>query len=96
MYQEGFRISSPYFAAFCLKVEGQVRARIGLTTPKALGNSVVRNRLKRRLREAVRLRLPGLGPEWEIVFNPRRSILDARFEDLQREVGRVFSKCAAS
>jgi ribonuclease P protein component len=56
---------------------------------------VLRNRLRRRVREAVRLRLDRLGPEWQIVINPRRSALDAAFEDLTREVERLFAKCNA-
>jgi ribonuclease P protein component len=96
VYDEGFRISGPYFAAFCLKVAGQNRPRVGLTATKALGKSVVRNRLKRRLREAVRLNLGRLGSEWAVVFNLRKSLLDAPFDALQREVGRVFARCEAS
>jgi ribonuclease P protein component len=52
--------------------------------------------LKRRLREAVRLNLRQLGPEWAVVLNPRRSALNVPFDALEREVIRVFSKCAAS
>jgi len=63
---------------------------VGYTTPKALGPAVARNRIKRRLREAVRLRLPGLGPGWEFVFNPRRAALDAEFSRLTGEVERLF------
>src|SRR6185295_7884657 len=36
--------------------------RIGFTVPRALGGAVVRNRIKRRVREAVRLRLDQLNP----------------------------------
>ena len=55
MYAEGFRVSGPYFAAFCLRRAAPEGSRIGFTVPRALGGSVVRNRLKRRIREAVRL-----------------------------------------
>jgi len=95
VYEEGLRITGPYFAAFCLRVEGERRARVGLTAPKTLGKSVVRNRLKRRMREAVRLSLWRLAPGWAVVFNPRRGVLHAPIEDLTREVGRVFSQCGA-
>jgi ribonuclease P protein component len=49
--------------------------------------------LKRRIREAVRPRLHLLGAQWDIVFNPRRASLAARFEDLVREVERLFARC---
>ncbi len=103
VYAGGFRITGPYFAAFCLRrpdaggaeATGASRQgpRIGLTVPRALGKSVVRNRIKRRIREAVRRQLRQLEPRWEIVINPRRAALTAPFEDLAREIQRLFSRC---
>jgi ribonuclease P protein component len=61
--------------------------------PRSLGHAVVRNRLKRRMREAVRLQLRFLEPLWDIVINPRRAGLAAPCEDLAREVERLFSRC---
>ena len=51
---------------------------------------MVRNRIKRRLREAVRFHLNQLSPEWSIVINPRRKALDAPLPELEREVERLF------
>ena len=53
---------------------------------------MVRNRIRRRIREAVRLELASLSSEWSIVFNPRRKVLDCVFTDLQAEVKRYFSR----
>jgi len=93
VYNQGFRVASRYFAAFCLTGNEGDRPRIGFTTPRALGKSTVRNRIKRRVREAVRLSLGQLGPGWWIVMNPRRVAVDAAFDDLKEEVGKVFSRC---
>ncbi|MGA2328998.1 MAG: ribonuclease P protein component [Bryobacteraceae bacterium] len=93
VYAEGLRVSGPYFAAFCLSRAGTQGPRIGLTAPRALGKSVIRNRIKRRIREAVRRQLRQLEPQWEIVINPRRAVLKAPFAELAREIGRLFSRC---
>ena len=69
---------------------------IGFTTPRALGNAVVRNRIKRRVREAVRLYLDRLNPQWSIVINPRRKALNASTQELQQEVERLFLRCNGS
>jgi ribonuclease P protein component len=60
IYQEGTKWVGPLFAAFYRRAEGELAARVGFTTSRALGPAVARNRIKRRLREAVRLQLPGL------------------------------------
>lgn len=95
MYDGGFRHAGPFFAAFCLRT-GVPGPRIGFTTPRALGGAVVRNRLKRRLREAVRARLEQLSPEWSIVINPRRAALQCAFPDLEREIVRLFERCGSA
>jgi ribonuclease P protein component len=97
VYDEGSRFSCPFFAAFCLKQAKQENGpKIGFTVTKALGKAVIRNRMKRRLREAVRLQLAGLPPTWMIVMNGRRALLDGEFSAIQREVGRLFAQCANS
>ena len=67
--------------------------RIGFTVSKVLGGAVVRNRMKRRLREAVRLHGP-IKASVDVVINPKKSMLTTRFEDLQKEVGRAFDVIA--
>jgi ribonuclease P protein component len=90
-------MTSRYFAAFCLrKGDPGVPSRFGFTVPRALGKSVQRNRVKRRMKEAVRSQLEALPQNWSVVFNPRRSVLNAPFEELCREVGRIFARCKQS
>jgi len=55
-----------------------------------LGGAVVRNRMKRRLREAVRLaRVAQAGPV-DVVINPKKSVLAMEFAALLNEVNRAF------
>jgi len=93
VYDHGQKYSGPYFAAFCLRDTHVPGPRIGFTAPRALGIAVARNRIKRRVREAIRLRLGELSPQWSIVINPRRKALDAPFQELEREVERLFRRC---
>jgi len=81
----------PLFAAFCLRGAVEDGSRIGFTVPRALGKAVVRNRIKRRMREAVRFRLDGLKLSWSIVINPRSRSLTAPTAELEREVERPVS-----
>jgi len=99
VYDHGTRYAGRYFAAFCLRLEsqeGDAVSKVGFTVPRSLGNAVARNRIKRRVREAVRLRFEHLNSKWEIVFNPRRAAMDSPFRELLQEVEQLFLRCNSS
>ena len=98
IYDHGFRVSSPLFAAFCFErpqfeQQEDESPRLGLTVPKAVGGAVARNRIKRRLREAFRLHRAKLGPRWDVVINPRKAMLHAPFTEIERALGKVIERC---
>lgn len=64
--------------------------RIGFTVGKALGGAVQRNRIRRRLREAVRLN--GFSPDLnvDVVINPKKPALNVKFTLLQSEIAKAF------
>ncbi|MBO5868748.1 MAG: ribonuclease P protein component [Oscillospiraceae bacterium] len=56
--------------------------RVGLTVGKKLGGAVVRNRVRRRLREAYRLNEQKFAPGWDIVIVARSRCITAEFDKL--------------
>ncbi|HET6220263.1 MAG TPA: ribonuclease P protein component [Acidobacteriaceae bacterium] len=65
--------------------------RVGLTAGRVLGKAVERNRIKRRMRDAVRLNLEFLTRDVDVVLHPRRTVLTEEFARLQGEVCKIFS-----
>ena len=74
--------------------------RVGFTVGRALGGAVQRNRMKRRLREAVRLTRTATEIPADVVINPKKIVLTADFDVILNEVRRAFvvieQKLAAS
>ena len=63
--------------------------RVGIIVPRHRQSAVARNRLKRRLRELVRLRLLPTLPPVAIVLRARAEAYGATFEQLTRQVERL-------
>ncbi|HVN19124.1 MAG TPA: ribonuclease P protein component [Dongiaceae bacterium] len=96
VYEGGRRHFSTSMTVFYLERTGAESAnadsglRVGFTVGKALGGAVQRNRMKRRLREAVRLTRPVPGPSADVVINPKKTVLTADFDLLLNEVRQAF------
>jgi ribonuclease P protein component len=89
VYKQGRRHFAAHLTVFYLARQKAEGVRVGFTVSKVLGGAVVRNRMKRRLREAVRLH--GMIPAaMDIVINPKKSLLSAAFAEVQREIRRAF------
>lgn len=58
--------------------------RVGVTVSKKLGHAVVRNRIRRRIREVYRLNEERFLPGWDIVVVARSRAVDAPFSSLTR------------
>lgn len=56
--------------------------RVGITVSKKLGHAVVRNRVRRRLREVYRLHEALFQPGWDIVVVARSRCISASFQDI--------------
>lgn len=78
---------------FVLKQEDETApTQLGVTATKKIGNSVVRNRARRRLRETFRLLLPSLAPGYLIVLNALHSTAECPFEKLQEQFHSVMKE----
>jgi len=70
-------------------------ARVGLTVGKVVGKAHERNRIKRRLREALRRHTDLLPAGFDLILHPRRGALDIEFAQLEREVVRILEQAGA-
>src|SRR5438874_13252911 len=66
--------------------------RCGFITGKKIGKAVKRNRARRLLQEAVRLRLPLIKTGWDLVWIARQAIVDASFEAVGKSVDEALAR----
>ena len=81
LYNKGKTAVTPFFVVYCLN-RRQNGNRVGFTVSSKLGKAVVRNRIRRRLREVYRLNSDRLTPGHDIVIVARSRALNSDFEVL--------------
>ena len=85
VYRDARRRSGRHFTVFYCP-NGLERTRLGVSVKRALGGSVVRNRIRRRVREMFRLHRAEIPAGWDIVIHPRSSVATAKFAALEAEL----------
>jgi ribonuclease P protein component len=73
--------------------EGQAgAARVGLAVGRVLGKAHDRNRIKRRMRDALRRHVGLLPAGFDLIFHPRRTVLTLEFAKLEAEIMRILEQ----
>lgn len=83
LYHKGQSAANKYLVIYCRK-NGSGSNRIGLTVSAKLGHAVVRNRLRRRLREIYRLHEAQFRPGWDLVVVARSRAVNAPYAQLEK------------
>jgi len=100
VYRQGRSVSTRFLVLYWFpREDGGDEPRLGLAVPKASGSAVVRNRIKRQLREAWRATLPQVSQGQDYVLIARPGLPEAveanGFEWLGERVDEVLQKAAA-
>ncbi len=91
LYSKGKSTVNAYLAVYCRK-NGRGVNRVGYTVSVKLGHAVVRNRVRRRLREIYRLNSPALKSGWDIVIVARTRCVGAEYKKLEAAFMNACSK----
>jgi ribonuclease P protein component len=100
VYRQGRSVSTRFLVLYAFAREsGEVEPRLGIAIPRKVGGAVVRNRIKRQLREIWRARLDRLPANSDFVLVARPGLAEAAeaqgFDWLSERVDEVLSKAAA-
>lgn len=91
VYRDGRKRTSREFTVF-LRANGLGISRFGWSIKRALGTAVRRNRVRRRLREIVRLHRREIAAGWDVVIHPRASAAEADFAALTNELLKLLPR----
>ena len=91
IYRKGRSAVSPYLVVYCQK-NREGRSRLGVTVSTKLGHAVVRNRVRRRLREIFRLNQGGLAQGYDMILVARTRAVGAEYRELERAFLNVCGK----
>ena len=83
LYQKGRSSANKYLVLYCRK-NHSAENRVGYTVSAKLGHAVVRNRVRRRLREIYRLHEGQFAPGWDLVVVARTRAVDAPYRKLEQ------------
>jgi len=100
VYGQGRSVSTRFLVLYFFRREEPVGApRLGFAVPKSVGNAVVRNRIKRQLREVMRARLDRVPQAYDYVLKVREGLPEAveanGFPWLEERVDEVLGKATA-
>ena len=93
VYRSGKRRSSSHFTVF-FRANDLPQSRFGFSIKKAVGGAVVRNRIRRRLREIVRCHRLEIPAGWDMVIHPKSAVARAEFAALAAELMRLLQIAA--
>ena len=89
--QHGRFYASPLMVLAFLRNELD-HSRFGFVVSKRLGKAVQRNKIKRRIREAVRLRLPWIKSGFDVVFIARQPMRQASYQQIEQTLDTLLKK----
>jgi ribonuclease P protein component len=89
VYRAGKRRSSPHFTVF-FRANQLPLSRFGFSIKKALAGAVVRNRMRRRIREIVRCHRQEIPAGWDIVIHPKGTVARSPFAALAADLLRLL------
>lgn len=90
VYKRGKAYWNKHFTV-SIKKNGTVKTRVGFSVSKKVGNAVERNKIKRKLREIIRLNRHSLEGGCDIVITPRKNTLEMEYKQIENSLMKLLS-----
>lgn len=91
VYKSGEHFSGEHMILYVASSKTK-NIKVGLAVTKKVGHAVVRNKVRRRLREIIQKQLPNLKQNYNIIVVARENITSANFDELSLELNKLIKK----
>lgn len=94
LYRHGKSFANHQFVVYWFRKKEVEQFRVGISVSKKVGNAVVRNRMRRLVKEIVRHHETELIQHVDMVFIVRKGALDMPYKELERSILHVLRKAS--
>lgn len=88
----GKAVACPYFVLYYLKNNEPGNSKIAFAAGRKIGKAILRNKIKRRLREACRQHAGNLADGYNIIFIARAKIKGISYHDVEKNMSALLKK----
>jgi len=92
VFARGRSVANRYFVLYVSKKRSSEASRIGFSVSKKVGNAVVRNRVKRLLREVCRLQIGDWEHGVDLIVIARKEAAALSYVDVEKQILQLFKR----
>jgi ribonuclease P protein component len=96
VYRGGKSVANHQFVLYSYARQQQPGFRLGISVSKKLGNAVVRNRIRRMIKEIIRLNAHRLPGGYDLILIARKPVVGMPYADMEKSILHVLKRAAFS
>ncbi|UQZ84491.1 Ribonuclease P protein component [Paenibacillus konkukensis] len=94
VYRGGKSMANHQFVLYYYPRPQQESFRLGISVSKKLGNAVVRNRIRRVVKEIVRLNRPKFAGGYDFILIARKPVVGLTYQEVEKSILHVFKRAS--
>jgi len=92
VFNRGQSVANRFFVIYVSRKQIALPTRTGFSVSKKVGNAVIRNRVKRLLREVMRLKIEQFSEGRDVVVIARKDAAELRFSEVDKQVSQLLRR----
>ena len=94
VYRFGKSAANSQFVVYAMNNGSNLKIRVGVSCSKKLGGAVVRNRIRRRIKEIMRLQMDRIVTRQDIIIIARKPCVELSYKEMERSLMHVLKRAS--